>query len=225
MDRVTVENTSAEYVQIDLAGPRAGEKLSLLGLPAVPQPGEVLPGKVDGTSLHVIGHLPGGGPGYRLILPTGALQPVQHVLEASGVFRQTHEEYETWRVEAGLPGKNELSEEYTPLEVGLQAAISDRKGCYTGQEVIARQLTYDKVTRHLVGLRLEAPAPVGSLALAEGKPAGVITSSVRSPAFGPIALAVLRRPYNQSGTQVVVRPEGNEIKGMVTTLPFEPHNL
>ena len=71
---------------------------------------------------------------------------------------------EILRVEKGIPAwGSELSDQVTPLEAGLRAAISDNKGCYTGQEVIARQLNYDKVTRRMVGLLLPADAPIAEL--------------------------------------------------------------
>jgi tRNA-modifying protein YgfZ len=126
-------------------------------------------------------------------------------------------EYEILRLEAGLPAAgHELTEEYTPLETGLEQLVSTSKGCYTGQEVLARQVNYDKVTRHLAGLRLKAEVPAGSSVTSEGKPAGIITSIAISPRLGPIALAVLRRPYHEPGTAVSV----GEIKGTVEALPF-----
>ena len=71
---------------------------------------------------------------------------------------------EVIRVEKGIPAwGSELSDQVTPLEAGLRDAISDNKGCYTGQEVIARQLNYDKVTRRMVGLLLPADAPIADL--------------------------------------------------------------
>ena len=64
------------------------------------------------------------------------------------------------RIERGLPAwGHELSAEVTPLEVNLLPAVSFSKGCYVGQEVIARQTNYDKVTRRLVGLIFDADAP------------------------------------------------------------------
>ena len=62
------------------------------------------------------------------------------------------------RVEAGLPAPGaELTEDVTPLEAGLRRFCDDHKGCYTGQEIVARQITYDKVANHLVGLLPAAP--------------------------------------------------------------------
>jgi len=130
----------------------------------------------------------------------------------------TPEEYHCMRVECGQPAPfSEWTEDYTPLEVGLEWAVSDRKGCYTGQEVLARQVNYDKITRQLVGLTLQAGPPSAAQVQAEGKTIGVVTSSVISPRFGPIALAVLRRPYHAPGTAVLV---GEAIPAVVSVLPF-----
>ena len=220
MDRVKVEDDSPGTAQISLTGPQAGEVLRSLGVSPLPLPGEVVQGELNGANLHGIGPIQGSSPGYRLVFSTSYLASITSALEASGASKLDSDEYEVLRVEAGLPGENELTEEHTPLEVGLESAISDHKGCYTGQEVIARQLTYDKVTRHLVGLKLEADAAVGAQVLAEDKRAGSITSIAHSPRFGPIALAVLRRPYHEPGTQAVVEGAGQRIKATVVELPF-----
>ena len=89
----------------------------------------------------------------------------------------------------------------------MEHAVSGNKGCYPGQEVIARQLTYDKVTQRLVGLRLDEPVAPGGRLLAEGKPVGVITSAAVSPRFGAIALGVVKRPHHEVGTPAGGRDE------------------
>ncbi len=114
----------------------------------------------------------------------------------------------------------ELTEAHTPLEINLQAAISTDKGCYTGQEIIARQINYDKITRSMVGLRLEAPTHAGARVSAGDKSAGTVTSAVESPRYGPIALAVLKRPNNLAGTKVVVMDNEVNIRGELIELPF-----
>jgi tRNA-modifying protein YgfZ len=131
---------------------------------------------------------------------------------------------ELLRIEAGLPAwGRELSDQVTPLEAGLLPAISFNKGCYTGQEVIARQVNYDKVTRNLVGLVLPADAPVdlpGATVQGPGR-GGFVSSVAFSPGFGrPIALAVIPRELNQVGATVTVVFEGREISATVAALPF-----
>ncbi|MCS7221000.1 MAG: glycine cleavage T C-terminal barrel domain-containing protein [Anaerolineae bacterium] len=221
MDRVTVTDASSAIAQIDLEGPRAADVLRALGVALAPALDQVVHVTIGGAPARVIGRKGLAGLGYRLLVPAEALERLIKALEASGAESLTAESYEALRVESGLPGpRGELTEEYTPLEVHLQDAISDRKGCYTGQEIIARQITYDKVTRHLVGLQAEAPVAIGDQVLAEDRQVGVITSAAVSPRFGPIALAVLKRPYDQPGTVVTAVGENVSARATVTSLPF-----
>ncbi len=142
------------------------------------------------------------------------------------------ESQEVLRVEAGLPAwDHELSDQVTPLEAGLLSAVSFGKGCYTGQEVIARQTNYDKVTRRLAGLLLPADATdgadlrratVSAAGRAVGR-AGFVGSAVHSPALGqPIALAIVPRDVSEPGSQVVVRQSEQEFAATVVGLPFVP---
>lgn len=212
-DQVSVSDRSAEYAQILLAGPQASRVLETLGFP-VPAKNEI----TQGDNGRVLGQPGIGGLAFRLILPQNELDPLTSALADEGAVRLDESSFEILRVEAGLPGENgELTGEYTPLETGLrESAISIDKGCYTGQEVIARQINYDKVVRKLVGLELDAPVPVGTAVRAEGRPAGTVTSRVTSPRFGEIALAVLKRPYNQEGTPVDLENASGRVMG----LPF-----
>jgi folate-binding protein YgfZ len=168
----------------------------------------------------VVGQPGLAGTGYRLVAPAIARQAVEQALAEAGGERLDPALYEILRVEAGLPAAGaELDERYTPLETGLGEAISSTKGCYTGQEVIARQLTYDKVTQHLAGLRLSAPVTSGLPVLAEGRGVGTVTSFAQSPVYGPIALAILKRPFHEPGREVQV---GEGVRATVSALPFAP---
>jgi folate-binding protein YgfZ len=104
---------------------------------------------------------------------------------------------EAWRILRGHPASgHELTEEHNPLEAGLRDAISFTKGCYVGQEVIARLNTYGKVSRALVRLELEPDAPVpapGAAVLHGGSTIGAITSAIRPPGrSAPVALAYVK---------------------------------
>jgi folate-binding protein YgfZ len=131
---------------------------------------------------------------------------------------------ELLRIEAGLPvWGRELRDQVTPLEAGLLPAINFNKGCYTGQEIIARQVNYDKVTRNLVGLVLPSDAPTeltGATVQGPGR-GGFIGSAAFSPALDrPIALAIIPRDLNQPGAAVTVLNDGHEIPATVAALPF-----
>ena len=215
-DNVTLTNTSAETQILDLEGVKAGDWLLEQGIEPPPLDG-VMTGTLATTSARVIGQPGLAGIGYRILSKTPLLERVTRV----GIPALTSEEREILRVEAGLPAAgHELTEDYTPHEANLVAWISETKGCYTGQEVLARQVTYDKITRHMAGLRLDAPVQPGAKVFAEDKPIGTITSAVNSPRLGPIALAIIKRPYNEPGTQVAVENETGMANAIITALPF-----
>ena len=222
MDKVAVEDVSDEVVQIDLDGPRAGSLLRNLNVVAPPGQDAVTTTGFAGSEIRVTARKGLVGPGFRLLAPAIVAEIVQQALAAAGFTKLMPETHDILRIEAGLPASNaELSEDYNPLEAGLEAAISESKGCYTGQEIIARQITYDKVTKRLVGLRLEALVEPGSTVGIEGKKAGTVTSVADSPRFGPIALAYLKRPHHLPGTRVLLQsPAAASVPATVATLPF-----
>ncbi|MCB9136430.1 MAG: hypothetical protein H6636_13460 [Anaerolineales bacterium] len=221
-DHITLTDASADTLIVDLEGTTAGQWLSDQGLePPVLE--ATTPGTLAGHPVRALGQPGLIGVSYRIIAPAGA--PLLEHLQNSGIPPLTPEAYEIHRIEAGLPAAgHELTEDYTPHETNLDTWVSTTKGCYTGQEILARQVTYDKITRHLVGLKLDVPAHSGATVLAEDKPAGTITSAVLSPDFGPIALAILKRPYHEPGTPVTVQTESGSasapIPARVTSLPF-----
>ncbi len=128
------------------------------------------------------------------------------------------------RIERGLPAwGHELTDDVTPLEVNLLPAVSFSKGCYVGQEVIARQTNYDKVTRRLVGLIFAADAPAeleGWEVKGPGR-GGRITSSVVAPrSDAPIALAIVPRGLAEPDATVTVTHEDQTHAARVVVLPF-----
>ena len=221
MDRVEIQDISQQYIQVDLLGPAAGSVLGSLGLPSPSAQDDWSMGAFQGASVQLFGQGVTLGLGCRLVIPSTLLQPLVNALHQNGAQQCDEETYQVLRVEAGLPGTGaELSEDYNPLEVGLASRISANKGCYTGQEIIARQMNYDKVTRSLVGLRLESPAAPGSALKADGKPAGEVTSAVVSPRLGPIALGVVRRPHHEPGGTLTLEIAGTPVQATVSPLPF-----
>lgn len=222
MDRVTVTDLSAGFVQFDLEGPKAGEVLHRLGLATPPAIDGVATWVGPAGEVWVIGHRGLRGLGFRLVVAATAAEAMTTALAAAGAVSLSPAVYDILRVEAGLPGPAELTEDFNPLEANLDAFIAENKGCYTGQEVIARQITYDKVTRRLAGLRAEAPVPVGADVLAEGKTVGQVTSAVLSPRLGPLALAYIRRPFHQPDTPLVLRHNGQDTPAVVAAFPLRP---
>ena len=103
-------------------------------------------------------------PGYELIGALETLDALQERLTSAGAVPLADSvSYEARRIELGRPRPGqELTDAFTPLETGMVWVCAENKGCYTGQEIIARQLTYDKVTRSLVRLRSELPLAEGA---------------------------------------------------------------
>lgn len=222
MDKVTLRDVSDQVRQWQLEGPKAADILARLGLSPPPAMDAVTHGEIEGGAVRVVAQPGIWETAYRVLMPATVADAFQHRLEALNVPNVPPATYEVLRVEAGLPGvDHELTEDYTPLEVGLADLIAEGK-CYPGQEVVARQITYDKVARRLVGLRLQAPVAPGTAVRVDDKPVGQVTSAVVSPRFGPIALAVLRRPHNEPGTVVAVHTQGEPVRGTVVPLPFSP---
>ena len=162
------------------------------------------------------------GPGLRAFGPPPAVEHLWQRLAAAGARPIEAATWEILRVEQGLPllGR-ELTQDYNPWEAGLGRAIHLDKGCYIGQEVIARLDTYDKVKQHLVGLRLSAtelPA-TGQPLRDSAREVGRITSAVHSPSLGPVALAYVRRSACAEGTVL----DAGGAQATVVPLPFLSH--
>lgn len=137
------------------------------------------------------------------------------------------EALEILRIEAGKPRYGvDFDEEIIPIEAGIQdEAISYTKGCFPGQEVIARIKTYGQVKKQLSGLILEgAELPQkGDKVSHQGKKVGWVTSAVHSPHLEKgIAMAYLRREVLTEGTPVEIMINGLHVKGVSTALPFYP---
>ena len=190
----------------------------------MPGKGEINNIEFSGCSVRILSNEVFTNLDYCLIFPTEKLEEVLSALRDMEIEALDAATFEILRVEAGQPGPaGELTEDFTPLEVGCQSMISDSKGCYTGQEIIARQITYDKVTKNLVGLRLDGRAQPGSSLVVDGKSVGVLTSFAHSPRFGNIGLGVLRRQFVEFGQQLTLTdPDGLLINAVVTKIPFTP---
>ena len=164
-------------------------------------------------------------PGAGILRIYARRAPLAHSLAAATQEFCDNATFNLLRVEAGIPVAGlELTEDINPWEAGFDFAISLNKGCYNGQEVIARLHNYKKVKQELRGLRLERPvdsARTGLVCAADGstKDAGVLTSVVESPRFGHIGLGFVRSAYLEAGTKVILAgPEGPG--AVVTNLPF-----
>ncbi len=155
--------------------------------------------------------------GVDLLCDSSDTERLRSALTELGAVPVAEQAVECLRVERGRPRYGvDLDEGVIPQEAGLTArAVSFTKGCYVGQETVARLHYRGKPNRHLRGLRLSAPAPDGTELLLAKRPVGRLTTVADSPRFGPIGLALLRREAGP-GTELALGEDGE------TALVVEP---
>jgi folate-binding protein YgfZ len=164
--------------------------------------------------------------GYEVIAPAALRDDLWARLAAAGGAPAGLLAWEVARVEAGRPEWGlDIDESTIPQEANFDElhAISYTKGCYTGQETVARVHFRGHVNRHLRGLRFaghELPPARAQLQDRLAKPVGDVRTAVLSPRLGPIALGMVRREV-ALGDEVVVRWDGGETRATVVGLPFE----
>ncbi|CAI5981264.1 unnamed protein product [Closterium sp. NIES-64] len=234
-DKVSVADISEQTRLLALIGPQAPTVVEKLGLTQ-------LLGQPEGTHAHfavegapaTVGVGSGLGasvPGFLLMLSADVAGRVwSHLTDGFGITPIGAAAWERLRVQQGrpMPG-SELTDEFNPLEAALLQCISTTKGCYMGQETIARLITYDGVKQQLWGLRLANPVSVGAIITnKEGAKIGKVTSCVHGPHVHDgkssceyLALGYLKRQEGGDGAVVLV--EGQE--AAVTDLPFAQRNL
>jgi folate-binding protein YgfZ len=227
-EQVELADWTREFAQLHLAGAQAHAVLGrALGAPppALGHLQHTLALFGGSVPCQVRRHDPLGLPGYDLVCPAGGGPTVWQRLREAGATPAGLQGYHVLRVEAGTPLYGiDIDETNLPQEVGrTDQAVSLTKGCYIGQETIARIRTYGHVNRSLVGLRLaaEGAAPRGARVLRHGKEVGAVTSSAVSPRLGaPVALAYVRRGNEEPGTVLEVESGGLRWRAEVASLPF-----
>ena len=168
----------------------------------------------------------GGFSGFDLRVPRTLVDSTRGKLLAAGAVPSTLSVLEAARIEAGIPRWGaELTGDVLPDEAGLPARgwVSYTKGCYIGQETVARIRTSGHVNRNLVGLILEGdvPPPAGAEIRAGGARAGRVTSAALSGFLGTaIALGYVRREHAAPGTGVEVLLPSGPCPAIVASLPF-----
>lgn len=160
-------------------------------------------------------------PGFDVIASRDAVATLRSALESAGAHELSADEAEIARIEAGLPRFGvEMDAETIPQEANLDTlgAISFTKGCYTGQEVVARIHFRGHVNRHLRWLTTAEPLSRGALVLdATGKEVGDVRSAVLSPRRGALAIAMIRREV-EPGSEVQVRDGERTITARVEAI-------
>jgi tRNA-modifying protein YgfZ len=157
--------------------------------------------------------------GIDLLCDAEHTEALRAALEARGARPVSMDAAEVIRVERGRPRYGiDLDDTVIPQEADLNSrAVSFSKGCYVGQETVARLFYRGKPNRRLQGLRLSDAVAGGAEISFEGRGVGRVTSVARSPSHGPIALALVRREA-PSGSRVAVGDDG--VTATVVELPF-----
>ncbi len=221
MDKVELTDISEEYRLFTLIGPQSDQVIQELGVGKLGDGGEFSHQLIDiqntklrfclGTGLKI--------PGYTLIVPIQEAANLWKQLINKGVTPLGNCVWEQLRILQGrpVPGQ-ELTEDYNPLETGLWQNISFNKGCYIGQETIARLNTYQGVKQRLWGVKSTALVEPGSEVMVAGKKVGKITSSTITEQ-GAFSLAYIRTKAGGAGLKVQI---GN-VLGEIVDLPFLSH--
>jgi folate-binding protein YgfZ len=241
-DQVSLEAAGRSHGQLALYGPSAAALIEQLAGAALGElrPQHTVTIDLAGVPVLVARRAPIGGASFTLYPAAEQLSAVRDALVAAGAAQLDAATLDVLRVERGYGAfGQELSQEYIPLETGLLDAVSFTKGCYVGQEIIARMESRGRLANVLRGLRLTtndevrktddaesdwlvvglssivAPAKLE----ADGKEAGDLTSVVVSPRFGPIGLAYVRSAHAAPGGYVGIA--GTNVRGEVIELPFD----
>jgi folate-binding protein YgfZ len=237
-DDVKINDTAGKYMLLEILGPQADSFMTLVCGNAV---NEVKMNKFksvisEGVLFYMtkLKERNGNLKFWLWLNPENGVKLVDFMMKNKGVFNFNiigEEAYTYYRVLQGIPvSPNEINDLFNPHEANLTDLVSFTKGCYIGQEVIARLDTYEKVQKHLTGIKFIEPVKETStfnLFDEAGNDAGTVTSVVYSEkckkSFG---LAYVRNTYLRAGTELISKDDGGKIvKVIVESLPFHKNQL
>jgi len=179
---------------------------------------------VGGVPVRVINRAEGPGPGFHCWVATDQAETLRSAFVGAGAVSAGPETLDVLRVEAGQPRyPRDVDDSVILPETRLESLVSYTKGCYIGQETVARVKYRGHVNRALSGLVVEGDRvpEAGTRVTAEGKDVGRVTSAVRSIALGrPIALGYVRREHFEPGSPVTLADAAGEQPARVVALPF-----
>ncbi len=209
---VQLHKRTLERGLLSLLGPRADQVAGVDGLAALEH--SHVAAQLAGIAVRAIRT----DSGVDLLCDAADTEALDAALQGAGAVPVSEAVADCVRIERGRPRYGlDLDDSVIPQEAGLnERAVSFTKGCYVGQETVARLYYRGKPNRHLRGLRLTAAAETGDEITFDGRTVGRLGSVARSPALGPIALALVRREA-PPGSEVTV---GDEVGALVVELPF-----
>lgn len=217
-DRVQLIDVTDETATFSLIGPESDALLEQLGAGAIiAQPYAThQPVQVGDVEVRVAVGSGLATPGYTLIVPGGNAATLWSNIVQAGAVPMGDRVWEQLRIKQGRPAPDqELTDDYNPLEAGLWQTISFNKGCYIGQETIARLNTYKGVKQNLWGVRLSAPVEPGSVITVGDEKVGKLTSYTDSDR-GSFGLGYVRTKAGGAGLKVQV----GETEGEIVDVPF-----
>lgn len=204
-DHVTLQDLTPATQMFSLHGPQADAVMDSLhqGLADLP----LLHSRdisIAGKPVFAARQKPLAGGHWLLVTQQEAAPAVYQALLAAGPRPAGSLTYNLLRIRAGQPGPPELNGEYIPLEVGLWDEISFSKGCYTGQEIIARMESRAKLSRTIVRLKMQAFVKAPADVYLAGRAAGRLTSSVLAPDGEVFAIGVVKTQAAQPGSELQI---------------------
>lgn len=221
-DKVQVTDVTDRTATFNLIGPASHELLTRLGIEPLPNQPYASHRQIElaGQSVRLAIGSSLATEGYTLILSSDSAAPVWQALVETGAVPMGEQVWEQLRIAAGRPAPDrELTDDYNPLEAGLWPLISFNKGCYIGQETIARLDTYKGVKQRLWGIHLPQVMPPGTVITHAAEKVGLLTSIVPTET-GAIGLAYIRTKAGGAGLQVQV----GEVMGEIVEVPFLHHD-
>ena len=218
-DKVELSDISADYAVFSLIGEQATNLLSdLTSEISLSELGDNQAVTIEDVPVRIAKGSGLATPGYTLIMERQAAGTVwSRLTEKAVAFGDRL--WENLRIQQGRPTPDrELTEDYNPLEAGLWQTISFDKGCYIGQETIARLNTYNGVKQKLWGIELSQPVEPQTPITVEDKKVGVLTSYTETKS-GSFGLGYIRTKAGVEGSQVKV----GEAEGKLVSVPFIQH--
>jgi aminomethyltransferase len=224
-EKAYFEAADETFAVLAVEGPRAGELLaSLAGRSLDLAPHQHVEVSIAGAPVRVIRHGETGATGFQCWTMAFQGAALWRALIEAGARPVGARALDVLRVEAGIPWYGlDVDETVILPETRLEHLVNYNKGCYIGQEVVARVKYRGHVNRALSGLVLEGDSVPARSAkvMADGAEIGWVTSAVRSLSLGrPIALGYLRREHFAPGTLVTVKDDDVLIPARVAALPF-----
>ncbi len=227
VEDVVLTDVTLETAMLSVIGPDAGRVLGETLCPPDLEPYQAAPFESNGSRGHVVRRDMVGHPRFDVVTTPADGPALWSALAGAGAVPMGQDALEVLKVERGEPWYGtEMGDAYNPLETGLWGSISFTKGCYIGQEVIARLDTYQKIQRHLVSLDISPDAAVeqGAKLTREGRQVGHVTSVARVPTTGrTISMAYVRKEAAAVGTRLAI--DGNDgawAEVQAQALPFGP---